>query len=177
MPKHTRTEYVESGALISPCGAYRYRLTRRWDADRPLAAFVMLNPSTADGTRDDPTIRCCVRLARREGYGGIRVVNLFAYRTPHRKRLATVADPVGPDNDGHICEAAALGAVTIAAWGGYVAIPERAGAVLDMLREAAARLKCIEMIGPPTNRQPRHPLYLSRVATLVDFDAASRVAD
>lgn len=156
-------------ALFSPCGRYRYRLTRRWDRSKPLAAFVMLNPSTADATIDDPTIRCCVRLAKREGFGGIRVVNLFAYRTPNRKELATVPDSVGPDNDRHIRAAARNATVGVLAWGAYVPFPDRVQSVLRLLRRTQIPLKCIEMIGPAGNRQPRHPLYLRSTATLVDF--------
>jgi hypothetical protein len=159
----------DSDARFSTCGRYRYWLSRRWDTGRPLAAFVMLNPSTADATIDDPTIRCCVRLAKREGFGGIRVVNLFAYRTPNRKELAAVPDPIGPENDRHIRAAARNTSVSILAWGGYVPDPDRVQAVLKLLKRARIRLKCIEMIGPAGNRQPRHPLYLRATATLVDF--------
>lgn len=156
-------------ALFSPCNRYRYRLTRRWNAGRPIAAFVMLNPSTADASEDDPTIRCCIRLAEREGFGGIRVVNLFAYRTPDRKELASVPDPVGPANDRHIRAAVRAADACILAWGGWLPDPVRANRVLALLKTAKTPLKCIEMIGPAGNRQPRHPLYLRRRATLVDF--------
>lgn len=71
--------FTEQSATISECGRYRYRLTRRF-ADGPCATFVMLNPSTADETIDDPTIRRCRNFAIREGCGGLVVVNLFAYR-------------------------------------------------------------------------------------------------
>lgn len=156
-------------AVFSPCGRYRYRLARRWDPARPLAAFVMLNPSTADAANDDPTIRCCVRLALREGFGSIHVVNLYAYRTPNRKELATVLDPVGRANDRHIRAAVRSASVCILAWGSCLPEPDRAKSVIALLRHAGASLKCIEMIGPAGNRQPRHPLYLRPTATLVDF--------
>lgn len=156
-------------ALFSRCGRYRYRLTRRWDQSKPLAAFVMLNPSTADATIDDPTIRCCIRLAKREGFGGIYVVNLFAFRTPDRTRLASVPDPVGPENDRHIHATVRSANACILAWGGYLTHPDRANRVLALLKNTTTPLKCIELIGPAGNRQPRHPLYLRRTATLVDF--------
>ena len=67
-------------AEISPCGLHRYRLTREWAPTLPTIAFVMLNPSTADGEIDDPTIRRCIGFARDLGYGRLHVVNLFTYR-------------------------------------------------------------------------------------------------
>src|SRR5262249_51652906 len=153
-------------ALISPCGTYRYWLSRWWDKKRPLAVFVMLNPSDADAVQDDPTIDCCVRLAKREGFSGIHVVNLFAFRASDKKLLVEQADPVGPDNDSHIREAAKLGAVTIVAWGEYVAVLSRPKRVLKLLRDAASgKLKCIERL---KNGEPRHPLYLRKKATLID---------
>ncbi|TMF61888.1 MAG: DUF1643 domain-containing protein, partial [Chloroflexi bacterium] len=68
------------GATFSADRRYRYRLWRRWDGARPVVAFVMLNPSTADARRDDPTIRRCIGFAKSWGFGGVEVVNLFAYR-------------------------------------------------------------------------------------------------
>src|SRR5689334_20041621 len=77
-PAQAQSEIVKS-AVLSPCGLYRYRLTRRW-GDGPALLFVMLNPSTADATEDDPTIRRCTGFAKREGMPAIEVVNLFAWR-------------------------------------------------------------------------------------------------
>src|SRR5437868_12651695 len=77
-------------AVISPCGKFRYRLTRQWGEGAALP-FVMLNPSTADAEQDDPTIRKCVGFAKRMGYDGIEVVNLYAYRAtkPTQDRKST----------------------------------------------------------------------------------------
>lgn len=90
------------GAVLSPCGQYRYDLWRRWD-DGPLMAWIMLNPSTGDAVNDDQTLQACMRFARREGAAGIVVRNLFAFRTPHPKVLIAAlkngVDVVGPDAD------------------------------------------------------------------------------
>jgi len=74
------SEMVRS-AVISKCGRYRYLLTRKWGKRTDFATFVMLNPSTADGFRDDATIRKCIGFAKRWGFDGIQVVNLFAWRS------------------------------------------------------------------------------------------------
>lgn len=68
-------------AYISKCGLYRYSLTRIWACTGNLLVFVMLNPSTADAETDDPTIRRCINFAKRDGYAGIKVINLNPYRS------------------------------------------------------------------------------------------------
>lgn len=88
-----------SGAVISECGVYRYRLWRVWDDCRPVMVWVMLNPSTADATADDPTIRRCIGFAKREGFGSIDVLNVFALRATDPDALLTHPDPFGPDNE------------------------------------------------------------------------------
>ena len=48
---------MKRDALFSSCRRFRFELTRDWDSSRPRLMYVMLNPSTADAERDDPTIR------------------------------------------------------------------------------------------------------------------------
>src|SRR5688572_12557148 len=95
-----------SGARFSECGTYRYVLWRQWNEVNGDVAFVGLNPSTADDEKDDPTIRRCIGFAKRWGYGGVVMLNLFAYRAtrPDAMWAARVADAdiVGPQNDAHI---------------------------------------------------------------------------
>lgn len=75
------------GALLSECGNYRYKLWRIWDVSKPKVLFVMLNPSKADALQDDPTIRRCIDFAKRWGYGGIMVGNIFPHRATNPKDL------------------------------------------------------------------------------------------
>lgn len=93
-------------ATISPCQKYRYALGRCWDHAGKRVVFAMLNPSVADATADDPTIRRCIRFARKWGYGSLEVVNLFAWRATDPKELRIAADPIGLDNDAEIVQAA-----------------------------------------------------------------------
>lgn len=81
---------------------YRYRLTRLWDDNKPQALFVLMNPSTADPSCDDPTVAKCCRFAKAWGYGGIIVANTFAYRCTDQGGLIKVDDPIGPENDSHM---------------------------------------------------------------------------
>ena len=78
---------VRKGAVIDPTGLYRYSLWREWNPDAAQITFIMLNPSRADATNDDPTIRRCINFASSWGYGYLEVVNLFAYRTSHPQQF------------------------------------------------------------------------------------------
>lgn len=155
-----------SDATLSACGTYRYRLTRTWGEARPLT-YVMLNPSTADASVDDPTIRRCVGFARSSDYGGIVVVNLFALRATDPGELEGAADPVGPENDYHLyraaAEAAERGGGVVLAWG---AEPYKAKRPVVRLRPHEV-LRKFTAVGVPVYAlsvtkagYPAHPLYL-----------------
>src|SRR4051812_37498054 len=93
----------DSGAITE--GAYRYLLWRTWDASRPCALWILLNPSLADAQTDDHTLRRCKAFSASWQFGGLEVVNLFAFRTPYPRDLHRATDPVGEDNDNHIAAA------------------------------------------------------------------------
>jgi hypothetical protein len=154
---------MKNAALFSPCGAYRYRLSRAW-ADGPTAAFVMLNPSTADATKDDPTIRRCIGFAKREGCGGLVVVNIFAFRATSPADMRAADDPIGPDNDEHIMDALvdADGPV-VAAWG---SLGSYRGRDHDVRLLTDVPLWCL---GLTKAGAPRHPLYVKGDAPLLPF--------
>jgi hypothetical protein len=147
------------GATFDARGRYRWRLWRTLGASPDRVLFVMLNPSTADADRDDPTIRRCIGFARAWGFGRLDVVNLFAFRTALPGRLRGSRDPVGPDNDRHIARAARDADAIVAAWGVHGALLRRDRAVLDLLADRP--LLCL---GRTRAGHPRHPLYL-RAAT------------
>jgi len=157
---------IISAAGFSPCGKYRYWLTRTWDTERSQLAWIMLNPSTADASANDPTIRKCMGFARDWGYGGIIVVNLFAYRTAYPSELRTVADPVGPDNDREILRWVDDAAEVVAAWGSNQYIGERDREVLRLLKDRAP--KCL---GTTNEGCPRHPLYVKGDVTPLHYPA------
>jgi hypothetical protein len=148
---------TDSGAVISECGTYRYRLWRYWEPDRPRCNFLMLNPSTADETVDDPTIRRVVRYARDWGHGGIVVTNLFSLRSTDPAALKSAPDPVGPDNDRHILEAATGSTIVIAAWGAHPGIEGRVRDVRRMLADGGIPLHCL---ATTKGGHPGHPLFL-----------------
>jgi hypothetical protein len=90
---------LESSAVFSTCRRYRYVLRRIWDRSTPPAMFVGLNPSTADEVKDDPTVRRCIGYAKRWGFGGLIMTNIFAFRSTDPNALVELDDPVGPRND------------------------------------------------------------------------------
>jgi len=104
-------------AVFDPTRTFRYRLSRTWDREGPVVAFVMLNPSTADAEVLDPTVRRCVGFARAWEFGSLEVVNLFAFRATDPRDLLLAAAPVGPDNDQAIVDAASAADRVVAAWG------------------------------------------------------------
>jgi hypothetical protein len=148
----TRGGALSAGAVISDDGRYRYRLWRYWADGGPLL-WVMLNPSTADGTADDPTIRTCIGFAKRWGFPGIEVVNLFALRATDPAALLTDLDPIGTLNDCHIDDARNLAVMSVAAWGSHRAAR---GMTRKVLHYWPGPLMCL---GLTKGGDPKHPLY------------------
>lgn len=162
--------YLESSAVISPCGRYRYSLVRVWDRELPRVLFCMINPSTADAAQDDATIRKCVGFARRWNMGSIEVVNLFAWRSKDVADLRRCPGPVGPSNSTAIAEAAARAQMIVAAWGPKTIVRSRAPAVLELL---TARHD-VHAIALSKDGTPCHPLMLSYDLVPVEMKRAAR---
>lgn len=147
----------DAGAQFSPCRRWRYLLWRRWDAAKPAANFLMLNPSTADERQLDPSCTRARGYAERWGYGALIVTNVFGWRATDPARMKAVRDPVGPANDAAIVRAAREAAIVVCAWGNHAGHRERAAAVLALLREARIPLHYLRLNG---GGHPAHPLYL-----------------
>lgn len=146
-------------AKISDCGKFRYILKRQWNNDKPHILFIMLNPSTADAKHDDPTLRRCMNFAAKWGYGGIEVVNLFAFRATLPRELLSAEDAVGPENDDHIREALGDTPDVLCAWGVDGAINDRDKAVLEILKATDPNDRLILCLEKTKNGHPKHPLY------------------
>ena len=164
--------FLQSSAVLSDCGRYRYRLQRTWGSG-PQMTFIMLNPSTADAELDDPTIRRCIAFAKREGCGGIVVVNCFAFRATDPKELVGIdgypkSGIVGPDNEKHLHEViASSSGPIVCAWGAFGKTDP--GHWLRQ-RYAGHSLKCL---GLTKEGRPKHPLYLPKDAPLTPFGGAA----
>lgn len=154
---------TSKGATFSPCRTWRYRLWREWHPG-PTFVVVGLNPSTADETQDDPTIRRCIGFAKRAECGRLEMLNLFAYRSTDPKLLYHITRPVGPGNDDTIMAIAGTANVVVAAWGAEKIAQPRAEHVLTMLADAGTTVLCF---GVTAGGSPRHPLYLNADTPLV----------
>ena len=141
-----------SGAKFSACGNYRYKLWRIWDSSKPMVVFIGLNPSTANATSDDPTIRRVVGFAKRWGFGGVQMMNLFGIISADPKVLIEHPRPIG-DTDGYLWEVVASGLQVVFAWGSFKQIGERDKAVIAMFPNAICLKKS-------ASGKPWHPLYV-----------------
>jgi hypothetical protein len=145
---------VDASAALSDDGRYRYRLSRRW-GDGERMAWIMLNPSTADADVDDPTIRRCMSFARREGYDGIEVINLYGLRATDPHELDRAGWPEGPLNAAYWSEVLddhGIGMV-VAAWGA-----RRPRVISQALaQQFTGGWFCL---GTTASGAPRHPLYV-----------------
>ena len=183
-------KYVNSGAEISADGRYRYLLWREWrraDLIRPskwrywdavdgdghrlgepvTCWFIMLNPSTADASLDDPTIRRCVGFAQSWQYDRMAVLNLFAYRTKSPaalKALTHTDDPVGSRNQQHFIKINE-GDKLVCAWGLHGDYLGQDQTVLGWMDPDMPKW----CLGTTKSGQPRHPLFLSADTKLVPF--------
>jgi len=180
-PDFSRLGLVTTGtwrawAVLSADQKYRYLLGRCWDdlsAEEEAALgtgspwevyaiptiFVMLNPSTADALKDDPTIRKCIGFARKSGRTRIVVANLFAWRASDPKALTKVSDPVGPCNQEAISWAISLCGDAVAAWGRMPSKRVRNIAVRSM--GTTKMRKTLHCYGKTKDGEPRHPLMLA----------------
>lgn len=154
----------QGDAILSACRTYRYILWRRWADDwmDNYAMFVGLNPSTADETLDDPTIRRCINFAKDWGYSGLVMANLFAYRATQPKDMMSVIDPVGTENDRYLLEYASKAKVVVAAWGNHGSH----GGRHKVVRGLIPHLHCLKV---SKTGMPSHPLYLPKTLKPVSY--------
>jgi len=153
---------MKTDAELSQCRKYRYALWRTWDDSKPYVMFIGLNPSTADETEDDPTIRRCINFSKDWGFGGLCMVNLFAFRATSPNDMMSSNDPVGSENDKWIEKLSINAGVIIAAWGNHGAFLGRSKTVVGMLPS----IKCLKI---NKSGEPAHPLYQPRSAQPIGF--------
>lgn len=161
---------LRTGAKFSPCRRYRYALWREWDPSKPTLVFCGLNPSTADETQDDPTIRRVLGYARTWECGHLVMVNAYAWRSTDPRALFEVDDPTGPENLATILHWAQRARTFVAGWGNNVRERD-AFALRTALRANGVQIHALKLT---SKGQPSHPLYLPKA--LQPFPWPSKVA-
>ncbi len=126
--------------------------------------FVGLNPSTADGEKDDPTIRRAIGFAKRWGFGRLTMLNLFAFRATDPRVLLAAPDPIGHENDRTLTEYASHANLLVCCWGNWGAHRGRWHDVCRLsYRKSEGRHRRMEdefcCLGLTKRLQPRHILY------------------
>jgi len=154
---------MKTDAILSDDRKYRYVLSRIWDETKPYVMIVGLNPSTADETENDPTINKCIEFSKSWGYGGVYMLNLFAFRATLPIDMKNAEDPVGIENDNYIKEYSKLCDKVICAWGNDGSYKNRSKTVLSNLNNAY-------YIKLNKSGEPAHPLYLKGDLTPIKFN-------
>lgn len=151
---------TNSGAIFSEDRRHRFTLWRRWVDDCPVSdmcAFIGLNPSTADETANDPTIRRCIRFAKDWGYSGYIMLNLFSFRATDPKVMKAELTPTIYRNTSAIETVCYRAGFVVAAWGNHGDHLGMSGNI--RLRLTGEKIE-VHHLGLTKTGQPRHPLYV-----------------
>ena len=162
----------EMSAILSDCRKYRYKLYRDVDmfGDKVIA-FFGINPSTADESTDDPTVRKMRGFGERNNCKRFIIANVFAFRATDVNELATAIDPKGPDNQKHILDVIGEANILVPCWGSRDKIPKSLHKYLDeFLETLLASGKPVYCFGKTVSGDPKHPLMLGYDTELVALD-------
>ena len=151
---------MDKGAIFSECGKYRFSLWRIWDNTKPILAFIGLNPSTANSETNDPTIRRVIKFAKDNGYGGIKMLNLFTIISALPSVLLTHPNPLQEADN--ILSDIPQGQDVVLAWGAFPEAIERGKMVIQRFPNAFC-------LGKNKDGSPKHPLYVKANQPLIPF--------
>lgn len=147
----------KSRCVFSACRTWRYRLGRVWNPlNKKRILWIMLNPSTADEHKNDPTITRCIGFSKDWGFGGLEVCNIFAYRSTDPIPLYGVSDPVGLENDAYILEALGECDTVVVAFGDHGELNHRGADVIKLIKDHVGEVFCLKK---NKSGMPVHPLY------------------
>lgn len=158
----------KNGAAFSECKKYRYALWRIWDEEKPMVMFIGLNPSTANETENDPTIRRVIRFAKDWGYGGVYMMNLFPLVSTDPSVLTEFYDYdyheiEDIENMRQLLEKRKMCNSIIFAWGNFKEAQQRAKSVSGYFKDA-------NCLGLNKNGTPKHPLYIAANTQPIKFN-------
>lgn len=168
-PRPAQRTRPHRSAKVSACGRYRWTLSRWW-GNGSRVCWIMLNPSTADASVDDPTIRRCIQFSRSRGYSGLTVVNLYPFRSssPDECRAWADYEKNGPDwyardailftNLPLVVRTAKAAPLVIAAWGAAPWARDFGEYVREQIQEGVAPYPAIHCLGVTALDDPKHPM-------------------
>ena len=159
-----KTDFVVSTATFSPCRTWRYALCRKWEGwlitfpdPWKMCAFIGLNPSKANENDSDPTVTRCINFAKKWGYDGLFMLNLFGIAETDAKLAMSHPERVGPETDSHLLDYLKCSDLVIAAWGAQKGIEDRIAEVIELASKAGKDLHCLKKT---KDGHPWHPLYV-----------------
>jgi hypothetical protein len=162
----TSESEIKTGALFSEFREWRYSLWRIWNSEKPTIAFIGLNPSTADETQNDPTVRRCIGFAKAWDYGGMYMLNLFGLRSTDPKLLYEHDAPLGEQNIETIANVCEFVSKIVLCWGNHGAYLNQGRLLVRVLRGLGYGDK-LWAFGITKRQQPKHPLYLAKDTKLI----------
>lgn len=145
---------------------HRFSLWRIWDRAKRALLFIGLNPSTASGLYDDPTIVRLACFAKAWGYGSLYAGNLFSIVSsdPEVLYMETSWDPIGGPNDKAILKMREVCSTVMVGWGAWGRhFPEQVAYMLSLLGDPIYCIKTTRM------GEPMHPLYLPKDSKLREY--------
>lgn len=148
---------IESTAVMADNNLYRYRLTRIWDKDKEVVGVIMLNPSKATSLKTDNTIMNLINYLIEKDYGGVDIVNMYAYMCRDPKNLKFRDQSYESLNDDYIAQVAYKRNIFIIAWRHKENI-RRKREIETLLLPYTSKLRCFE---DSNGKSPRHPLHIS----------------
>lgn len=161
---------LKSTAYFSKDRVYRYQLIRRWSKSGPLLPIVMLNPSIANEEILDPTITRCVQYAKREGFSGLVVGNLYALVSTFPVAIKKHDNPIGNLNYKALAKiakyAASRNIPVLCAWGTLGSIRNGDVVAKHIFKKYSVNMVCL---GINADGSPKHPLYQRKDQEFLEF--------
>jgi len=155
------------GAVFSDDRKYRYALWRIWNPNKELILTIGLNPSSANESKDDPTITRLMARAFRTGYGGLLMANLYAFVSTNPDNLLNNSNAIGELTDEYIKDMVKLSSIQLCGWGSFKPVIKRAGVIYSMLTYPVC-------LGVNADGNPKHPLYISYNMPMLYYDRTMR---
>jgi len=176
-------QLVSMKAVFTPDRKHRYALWREWpdllnrssDTVPRFAMFIGLNPSTADETLDDPTIRRCIRFSKDWGFDAYCMTNLFAFRATDPNDMKAFSEPMGPENWEWIVDLGKQAGIVVAAWGNHGEFQGRGPELVELLRDSGIVIHALEV--NQSTGMPKHPLYIKATTQPKEYKPNGRTPE